>query len=255
MSNRIAILLVLGMVALALPATAQDENVVGLIIHVKPKAGMKDKWEEGAKKHMAFHGDKGDPWTRIVWEIVSGENVGDFVIGSFGHKWADFDNVPVSGSDEDAADLKINGAPYTESANVKYIEDMPKHSVAPAEGTPPAKLVTLVTVHAKPDKVEGYLNAVSKIPGALAKAGSDTKYYFSRAVTGGRQPSFIIFFPHESWAEMGPTPFRKLLDDAYGRVEAESILRALNEAAYDMRTTILAYREDLSYMPSSPSSD
>jgi hypothetical protein len=54
---------------------------------------------------------------------------------------------------------------------------------------------------------------------------------------------------------MGPTPFRKLLDDAYGRVEAESILRALNEAAYDMRTTILAYREDLSYMPSSPSSD
>ena len=241
--------------ALAPPATAQDENVVGMMIHVKPKAGMKDKWEEGGKKHMAFHREKGDSWQWLVWEIASGENVGDFVIGTFEHKWADFDNMPVTGSDEDAADLKISGEPYTESSNVKYIEDMPKHSVAPAEGTPPAKLVTLVTVHAKPDKVEGYLNAVSKIPEALAKTGSDTKYYFSRALTGGRQPSFIIFFPHQSWAEMGPTPFRKLLEQAYGRVEAASILRALNEAAYEMRTTILAYREDLSYMPSSPTSD
>ena len=242
------------LVALAPPATAQDENVVGMMIHVKPKAGMKDKWEEGAKKHMAFHADKGDPWTWIAWEIVSGENVGDFVIGSFEHKWADFDNMPVSGQ-EDEAHWQKNVGLYTESENIKYIADLMEHSVPPAEGTPPAKLVTLVTVHAKPDKVEAYLNAVSKIPQALAKAGSDTKYYFSRAVTGGRQPSFIIFFPRQSWAEMGPTPFRKMLEEAYGRVEAESILRALNEASYDRRTTILAYREDLSYMPSSPSSD
>ena len=244
------------LVALAPLATAQDENVVGMMVHVKPKAGMKDKWEEGAKKHMAFHREKGDSWQWLFWEIVSGENVGDFVVGSFEHKWADFDNMPVTGP-EDAADLKINGDPYTESANVKYIEDMLKHSVAPAEGTPPAKLVTLVTVHVKPDMVEGYLNAVSKIPEALAKAGSDTKYYFSRAVTGGRQPSFIIFFPHQSWAEMGPsgTPLRKILEEAYGRTEADSILRALDEASYDMRTTILAYREDLSYMPGSPTSD
>ncbi len=46
-----------------------------------------------------------------------------------------------------------------------------------------------------------------------------------------------------------------MLEEAYGRTEADSILRALDEASYDMRTTILAYREDLSYMPSSPTSD
>ena len=246
----------MSLVALTLPAAAQDENVLGMIIHITPKAGMKAQWEEGAKKHMAFHREKGDSWQWFSWEIVSGEFAGDFVIGTFGRKWADFDNMPVSHAD-DAANLKVNMDPYTKSANIKYIADLPKHSVQPKEGTPPAKLVSLVTVNAKPDKVESYLNAVSKLPKALEKAGSDTKYYFTRAVTGGRQPSFVIFFPHQSWAEMAPgeTPLRKMLEEAYGRTEAESAFRALNESTYDMRTVILAYREDLSYMPSSPSSD
>ena len=49
------------------------------------------------------------------------------------------------------------------------------------------------------------------------------------------------------------TPLPKMLEEAYGNTEA--IIRTLNESIYDYRTTLLAYRADLSYMPSSPTSD
>jgi hypothetical protein len=256
MRQLLLVAVAMSLVALAPPAAAQDENVVGMMIHVKPKAGMKDKWEEGTKKHMAFHREKDDSWQWFVWEIVSGENAGDFVVGTFEHKWADFDNMPLDRA-EDLANRKMNSGPYTESANIKYIADMPKHSVPPADGTPPGKLVSLVTVNAKPDKADAYMNAVRKISDAITKTGSDTKYYFSRAVTGGRQPSFIVFLPNKGWAGMAPsgTPFPKMLEEAYGNTEAEAIIRTLDESIYDYRTTLLAYREDLSYMPSSPSSE
>ncbi len=124
MKKLVLVALVVSLVALSLPAAAQDENVVGMMIHVTPKAGMKDKWEEGTKKHMAFHREKGDTWQWFVWEIVSGENVGDYVVGTFEHKWADFDNMPIDRA-EDLANRKMNSGPYTEAANIKYIADMP----------------------------------------------------------------------------------------------------------------------------------
>lgn len=258
MRNVVAVGLALIWMALALPAAAQEEGeegVVGILIQAKPKAGMTDEWVEGAKKHMEFHRQKGDPWEWHVWQISSGEHVGDFVIGSFEHKWSDFDNMPVS-EQEDMANWKATLEAYTESENIKYITDMPEHSVPPAKGTPPSKLLTLTTVYAKPEKVSDYMNAVSKIPEALAKAESKTKYYFSRVVAGGRQPAFLVWFINESWASMAPsgTPFRKMLEDAYGPTEADSILDSLANASYGSSTTILSYRSDLSYVPSSPSS-
>ena len=178
------------------------------------------------------------------------------MVGTFEHKWADFDNMPIDRA-EDLANRKMNSGPYTEAANIKYIADMPEHSVPPAEGTRPGKLVSLVTVSAMRDKADAYMNAVSKISDAITKTGSDTKYYFSRAVTGGSQPSFIIFLPNKGWAGMAPsgTPLPKMLEEAYGNTEAEAINRTLSESIYDYRTTLLAYRADLSYMPSSRTSD
>ena len=256
MKKLLILAVALSLVAVALPAAAQNENVAGMLVHVTPKEGMKAQWEEGTKKHMAFHREKGDTWQWFVWEIVSGQYAGEFVVGTFEHTWADFDNRPVDLA-EDVANRKMNSEAYVKAANIKYITDLPGHSVPPAEGAGPSKMVSLVTVYAKPDKAEAYVNAVSKIPDAIAKAGSDMTYYFSRAATGRRQPSFIIFFPRDGWAGLAPsgTPFPKMLEEAYGDTEADAILRTLSESTYESSTTMLAYREDLSYMPSSSSSD
>jgi hypothetical protein len=255
MRKFLGIALILGFVAFALSAGAQEENVVGMMVHVKPKAGMTDQWVEGGKKHMEFHRQKGDTWSWFVWQVISGDDTGDFLIGSFGHKWSDFDNMPVSEA-EDQADYKATIEPYTESVSVGYSAFMAKHSLPPGEDAAPPKLLSVMTVYAKPEKVADYLNAVSKIPEALEKAQSPTRYWFSRVVAGGRLPAFTVVFPHENWAAIAPsgTPFRKMLEEAHGQTEADAILRSLSDAAYGSRNVILAYREDLSYIPAGPSS-
>ena len=246
----------LGLVLTALPAASQEGDVAGMMIRLKPKNGMTDQLVEGLKKHTEFHAGKKDPWQWEAWQISSGENTGDFIIGTFEHKWADFDNVPVSGPEHEA-DWKKNGAPYTESMNTMYIADMPSHSVTPPKGTPTAKLATLVTVYLKPEKVEDYVNAISKIPAAFAKAGSDRQYYFSRVVAGGRQPAFLLWWVTKSWASMDrPGNFLKVLEDTYGPTDGASILDTLSKSSlHESNFTILTYREDLSYKPSAPSSD
>ena len=246
----------LGLVFTALPAASQEEDVVGMMIHVKPKAGMTDQWVQGAKKHMEYHRKKGDPWQWEVHQISSGENTGDFTIGTFEHKWSDFDNIPVSGL-EDAADWKKNAGPYTESMETSYIVELPTHSVTPPKGTPPAKLAMVVKVYAKPEKSEEYVNAVGKLPAAIAKADSDLQYYFSRVVTAGRHPVFLVWWVHKSWASIGrPRGLPEMLDDTYGRTESNAIMDVLSKTSfYSTNFTILTYREDLSYRPSIPSLD
>ena len=256
--KRLALIAIaLGLVLTALPASSQDENVVGMMIHVKPKSGMTDQWVEGAKKHKEFHVKKGDTWQWEVHQIASGENTGDFIVGAYERKWSDFDTRAEALGPEDLADWKKNVRPYTESEDIRYIVDLPTHSVKPPKGMPPAKLATLVTVYAKPEKVEEYMNAIGKLPAAFAKAESELQYYFSRVVAGGRQPAFLVWWVKKSWASMGtPRHMRKMLEDAYGQSEGDSILDVLSKTSFHSTDfTILRYREDLSYRPSSPSSD
>ena len=239
------------LVGLALPAAAQEEEpgTIGMIIRSKAKPGMGKQFEEGAKKHMEFHRQKGDTWTWSVWSVISGEHTGEYVVGSFGHKWADFDNMPVSGA-EDEADAEANIGPYEESFTVQYINFMPKHSRPPEDQTP-AKFLSLTTAYLKPGKVQDYLNAISKIPEALEKANSPVRYFFDARANGGRGPTFFIAFPHDSWADFAPPgqPLRKMLEEAYGPAEADSIMRTLTNASYGSSSEILRYRPDLSYVP------
>src|SRR5438045_7913965 len=61
-------------------------------IHInKIKPGMTRQYEEGRKKHMMWHRKQNDAWSWLTWEILTGENTGSYVIGTFGHRWSDFD--------------------------------------------------------------------------------------------------------------------------------------------------------------------
>jgi len=131
--------LAFALLAVALPATAQD-GTVSMLIRMKPKAGMTDQWEEGVKKHMEFHGQQGDTWSWAMWEVISGDKTGEFTVGTYGHEWSDFDNMPVSGP-EDEADGKKNTEAYTESVSIMYSNYMPEFSLPP-DGSGQSKLLS-----------------------------------------------------------------------------------------------------------------
>ena len=61
----------------------------------KIKSGSVPQYEAGRKQKAAWHKQQNDPLPLLVWETMSGDNTGEFLIGRFGQHWADY-NKPAA---------------------------------------------------------------------------------------------------------------------------------------------------------------
>jgi hypothetical protein len=68
---------------------------------------------------------------------------------------------------------------------------------------------------------------------------------------GGEHPTYVFTFPHKNWADFEPPEqtLRAVLEKAYGREEAESVLKLFDKSVHCVRSEIAASRPDLSYTP------
>ena len=224
---------------------------VGRMYFSKPMPGHVAEYIEAIKKHNDFHRSKGDSWTWNMFEIVSGAESGQYLIGTWWHQWSDFDNPPVSAA-EDNADYLENIVPHEASWKGEHVIYMPDHSYPP-EDMSVQPLYVVYRVKIKPVFAEAYLNAIKKFPEAARKAGVNLRYFFWRVADGGTVPSFYISVPFSSWADRGEqgTPFEEILTKAYGRGEAHAILHTFDKATAYETNMVLEYRPELSYVPES----
>jgi len=236
---------------LVVAAMAQDQpGTIGEVVRIKPKAGMEKQFEAAGKEHIAWHRQKQDDWTWSVWQVASGPGTGEYVAGTFGHKWSDFDNSKVS-REEDDADAGQRIGPYVQSLETQYVAFLPKHS-RPTDTNTPSKMATVVTIHVKPGMVDAFLNAVSKVNDAIEKTHWPVHYGWYVLANGGEHPTFFRVHPREKWADFAPPdkPFEKMLEEAYGREDAEAIIKTLNKATASSSSEMIVYRPDMSYVPS-----
>src|SRR5579859_6587010 len=116
----------------------QQPKTLASIIFVTAKNGAEQQFEDGAKKHVAWDKEHNYPFAFYAWEIVSGPRTGQYVVGTFGHDWKDFDGHEALDR-ESGADVMANIAPATASHSVSYFALMPQISLAiPAPDQPPA---------------------------------------------------------------------------------------------------------------------
>ena len=99
---------------LSVGAFAQEKpgTIAGLEFQT-PKVGMVKQYEEGRKAKAEWHKQQKDKDPLLVSEIITGENMGTYVVGRFGMHWADLDKPSVP----DAADLEQYNklvSPYVE---------------------------------------------------------------------------------------------------------------------------------------------
>jgi hypothetical protein len=61
----------------------------------------------------------------------------------------------------------------------------------------------------------------------------------------------VLVLPADKWADFAPqeTPFPQMLEEAFGRAEAESLLDAWNETIKSRTSSFVRSRPDLSYIP------
>lgn len=201
-------------------AAARDSEAARVVV-LEPLAGQERQFEAGYKRHLEWHRAAGDAWRWHGWQIVSGERVGFFMDGTFGHRWEDFD-APVQPA-ADAADNATNVGPFARvRSNAYWRLRRDLSTVDPLErGTPsPLMEVTYVTIAAA--NARAFEDAVARLP------GNRTVY---ELVNGGRGLRYMMLFPRANMKELGA-------GEALHRwtTMAESVYREL-----------LQYREDMSY--------
>ncbi len=238
----IALMLLAGSVLAQQPMGQGD---LGRVYVTRPK-NVKD-YEAGRKRHMAFHAKQNDTWAWYTYEVVAGDNAGEYITATFGHKWADFDTWSQKLEAADTADADINLAPYSaggSNAFYRYRADM---SLAPPPDPPtPYSSVSFFVVKNAGD----FINSVRKINEGLKKVNWPTKSAWWQLVLGG-EPVFVLVTERKNWADFAPPP--KSLDEAmaeaYGQEQGAAILKEVRANIDKTWSEAIKYRADLSYVP------
>jgi hypothetical protein len=228
---------------------AQTPQVVSEVHIAVPKPGMQAQFEEGRKKHSAFHAAQKDTWRVYVWEITTGERAGAYMQSSPGHNWKDFDDRATFNK-LDGPDVAKNMTPYTGASSTAYYVYRDDLSLTKPPATP-AKMRTTVSYSIIPEHVNDFIESVKKINAAIQKTNYPVKpsRWYALA-NGGETPTFVLVTDRASWTDMEPAE-KKLEDalkEAYGDTGPQ-ILDTLRKSCHKIVSEMSTYREDLSYVP------
>ena len=242
--------------AIALPASAQvSPKSVGEIYVIKTKPSMSAQWEAGMKKLIAWSKQQNRPATYYGWSIISGPRTGQYVLGTFGHDWKDFDaiNKPNSAAGKI---VQEDMSPYTESVRTSYWayrEDL--NGPPPSAGQGPTAFSAVYTFFFKPATAMGSItDTLKQVRAAMKKShwpGNPGNWY--SLVNGGYGPTMVVGVGHLNWAGFQPPDpsLGKMLSEVYGQAGAGAIFKTFYGSVRAIRSEIWAYRPDLSYIAAS----
>ena len=88
----------------AAPVAAQEEQPPTMVaknyfLTVFPGQGA--QFEAAYKSHVQWHVDNDDDWYWHTWQIENGENMGQYIVRTGDHEWADFDGREEYGANFD----------------------------------------------------------------------------------------------------------------------------------------------------------
>jgi hypothetical protein len=218
----------------------------------KVKPGMTQQYEQGRIKHMAWHKSQNDNWSWAVWQVMTGEHTGDYLVGSCDHDWKDFD-----GRDKfqaaDSANANTTMVPYLAEETMAYYLLRSDLSPPPNPGAMPVYL-TVLHFYLKPEGLSDFTDSVKKISEGMAKTNYPvTRGTWYTLVNGGRGPEFVLVTERKSLSEMQPAAktLDAMMQEAFGD-QGAAILATLRKSYYNSYSELLQFRSDLSYMPPAP---
>jgi hypothetical protein len=238
-----------GFLAVGVLAQEKPGSIAGLEFQT-PKNGMVKQYEEGRKAKVQWQKQQNDKDALLVSEVLTGENMGTYIVGRFGMHWADMDKPSVS----DAADLEEYTkvvAPYVGKLTSAYYELLPAWSNPSPDMN--AKYISVVTFHIRYGKGDDFQSAVAKVHEANQKLNVPTHSSWYRLVNGGPGGTYVLTTGHANWASFqndpAVKPLRDRLREAFGEQEAASVIERLSASIESTYSEIVQPRPDLSYVP------
>jgi hypothetical protein len=233
------------------PAPAQQAGPLAEIHFNRIKPGMTQQYEAGRKKHMAWHKSQNDAWSWYVWEVLTGDGTGSYVVGTFQHNWKDLDAREKFNAG-DTLDANASMGASLASEAMSYYVYRADLSLAPEAATP-APLISVTHFMVNQEGVNDFVEAVKKIGDAIKKTNyplaGPSRWY--QLVNGGETPHFVLVGDRANWAAFQPPTMKSLdtmVEEAYGKEAGDAILATLRKAVRSTYTETLQYRPDLSYV-------
>jgi hypothetical protein len=207
-------------------APGDSSATAARIVVLEPLAGQEQAFEAGYRRHLEWHRAAGDPWRWYGWQIVSGDRAGFFMDGTFGHPWRAFDEAVQPAAD--AADNFKNVFPHAKLRSNAYWRLRPElGSATLLEQGMPSAFVEAVYVRAKAGRQQEVEDAVRRLRAARA---------VYELVSGGRLPTYLLMRPLSTLAQLE------------GVADAALMSLVADAAVDDVRSELLRYRPDLSYL-------
>lgn len=230
-------------------AWAQASNLAQLYT-VKPKAGMEAGFQTALKQHVEWRMQNNDPWIWTTYEVIQGDNLGDFVIRSADHAWADFDAYEAGFGPKGSVQFQASVAPLVESLT-NSISALDTAHVRLPEDLQAVNLLQVITYHVKPDQGQKFNEAIGKIHDAIVKKDYPVHYVFVNQVVGGAGPAVTLVVLFENWAafEDPDQPMAAMLAEVYGQKEAGKLFEDFAGSFTSVESSVLRVRPDLSVNP------
>jgi len=216
-----------------------------------PKVGMAKQYEDGRKQKAEWHKQQKDTQPLMVWETISGDHTGTYIVGRLGQHWADLDKPSVPEQNDLEEYNKVIGA-YVQSLVTRYYELLTKMS-KPLDSAVPSKFSEIITFRVRTGKAEDFRSAMARSTEAIEKTKWPVHYYWYALANGGPANTYVLVLPHANWADFEEKPgmkhFEEMLKEAFGREEADSITKRFDSSTESEASEIVQFRPDLSYLP------
>ncbi|MHC4322546.1 MAG: hypothetical protein ACYST3_09765 [Planctomycetota bacterium] len=224
---------------------AQSSNLAR-VYFVKVKSDHGAEFVAALKEHAAWRKQAGDPWTWIVHQVVNGKNLGDYVIRSGGHTWADLDSYEEF-LGKGAVEFNKTVGPHIKSMS-NTITAGDTTNVNWPSNSDDVNLISIISYHLKPGHGPAFAQAVNKYHTAIQENNREAYYAFVWNVNGGSGPRVTLALPYKNWADVqGPEEsMRAFMQRILGEEEAKQLYMEFNGTYTSTESMIVRVRRDLS---------
>lgn len=214
-----------------------------------PKAGERELFEEGYRRHLDWHRQRSDPLPWYAWWVVTGDRVGLFVDGTFGISFSAFDAR--IDPKADAADFAQTTAPFADPTFRRVLRlrrDL--SSAAELEARRPSRLVHVIEHRLRAGGEAQFEKVLRVVREAYAGRVQPPAYAWYELIDGGERPSYLLWLPAESWSDLASSAvgLRDLIAGA--RLgDAEELQRSLADVVTRTVSETWSWAQNLTYLP------
>ena len=209
----------------------------------------KAQYEAVRKQLQKWHGEQDYPLPVYVWEVVSGERTGQYLIAVSVEDWEVFDRTQVPAAMGKMSPVNRLEA-VTASVHTFFMDHLIEVSRS-ADSKTPAAMTVLRYYKIAYGKWGEFYNLLRKFKEAADVGEWPVRYSWFSVNNGMQEPVFVEAVPKANWAAFSPpqkAPLQ-LAMDLFGPEETISMTNLMGQVIEEEVSEILRYRADLSYIP------